>query len=74
MKMYIIELEEHLVDKKEYWCSKAYQYENFNPKFIINSEIAKWLNDNSQGDWFVGNNHIYFIDEEDAMAFRLRWV
>lgn len=56
------------------------------PRTATMEEIKAWLNDNigAEGhDWFeefdrlngrLMYNYIYFNTEEDAMAFKLRWL
>ena len=43
-------------------------------KILLKKEIYDWLKENIQR-WYIDDRfHIYFEDEEDASAFKLRWL
>ncbi len=37
-------------------------------------EAALWCEENCQDKWLVGIEESDFVNEEDAMAFKLRWI
>ncbi len=45
---------------------------------LLNSEemfkAAEWCDENLKKDYLVGSNTSGFVDEEDAVAFKLRWM
>jgi hypothetical protein len=44
---------------------------------IRQSEIAErciWIVDYLGGPWGIGSESIFFLDEEDAFAYRMRWT
>ena len=36
--------------------------------------VAQWCKKNCQDKWLVGIEESYFVNEEDAMAFKLTWA
>ncbi len=50
-------------------CNEKYYGNNRNY-----NKMNKWIEKNSKGYWTHINIHFYFELEEDAMAFKLRWV
>lgn len=48
---------------------------DYSPTYTItNKEKSKWLDDNIKNSWFYNMSMIYFSNEEDAMAYKLRWI
>ena len=43
-------------------------------KIATSEEIKKWCEENLLGYVLVGNISIYIEQEEDAVAFKLRWL
>mgnify|MGYP003645803568 CR=1 FL=1 len=48
-------------------------------KFVINQkylrEISRWINENVKNPYFFEDiTHILFTSNEDAVAFKLRWI
>ena len=37
-------------------------------------EIGQWCDDNLKEGWIVGTSQCGFYNEEDALAFKLRWL
>lgn len=38
-------------------------------------EVSHWIRDNvPHGQWFCDTSIVYFRSEEDAIAFKLRWL
>lgn len=37
-------------------------------------EMNKWCKENSRGFWVQFDDIYYFADEEDSVAFKLRWL
>lgn len=42
-------------------------------KVIENKSIAFWLEEQGIYDWYMYDNTIWFKNEEDIMAYKLRW-
>lgn len=54
----------------------------------LNDDIEKWMEENIEGEWDIHNEHmsgylvgganmthsLMFENEEDAVAFKLRWI
>ena len=36
--------------------------------------VAEWCEENCSNNWLVGKSLSAFVDETDAMAFKLRWL
>lgn len=46
----------------------------YSPKYkIMNEEMLDWLIENVKQNFRLDINQIYFDNQEDAMAFKLRW-
>lgn len=46
----------------------------YSPKYkITNEEMLDWLIENVKQNFRLDINQIYFDNQEDAMAFKLRW-
>lgn len=40
----------------------------------LDSEMAIWVFENVKGRFIIDDGHIFFENDEDAMAFKLRWL
>ena len=70
--------------KKNRMAHWARMLENSGCKIIVaiddmpsemDEEYTKWCLENCNDSWFVYNeNYVFFDTEEDAMAFKLRWL
>lgn len=49
------------------------QYENDEP--ILEDEMILWIKENTKGKAYCGGDFVFKFElEEDAMAFKLRWM
>ncbi len=72
-----VESEEDLTEEEiEKLPGKEYESDkDYSPKFkIADEEIIEWLTDNVKQTYRINMTHIYFDNQEDAMAFKLRWI
>ncbi len=37
-------------------------------------ELEEWCKENLKGAWHFGHTTMFIDDDEDAMAFKLRWI
>ena len=37
-------------------------------------ELDEWCKENLKGTWYLGYTTMFIDDEEDAMAFKLKWL
>ncbi len=48
--------------------------EDHSPKITLHDGIQEWLIENMTGKVYFGLSIAYFENEEDAMAFKLKWT
>lgn len=48
--------------------------EDHSPKIILDNGIQEWLTENATGKIYFGLTDAWFENDEDAMAFKLRWL
>lgn len=78
MSYYPIELDE------DYYHKHWEDYKNNQYWFILNDDVEKWIKENLSGDyeldcedhWYDRGTAIYIVfeNDEDSMAFKLRWL
>ncbi len=54
--------------------SVRYDYKNHSNKSKEYKEISEWCNENFSSKFCLWDDLIYCQHEEDAMAFKLRWL
>ena len=37
-------------------------------------EMVEWCNEHIDGEFILGNYHLFLTDETTGMAFKLRWL
>ena len=40
----------------------------------FSGDMIEWMFENILGDYMVDDGYIYFKNDEDALAFKLRWI
>ena len=64
---------------REYDCRDAHLFEwpirvNFLEVWELSNEIEDWCKENLHGKFTCGDDGVYIYEEDDATAFKLRWL
>lgn len=79
---YKLEVPEELVKKARLWCReefgpiplKTIHRKNYYAPNVYDKENARWYNKVGEYSKKSNKTAFYFKNEEDAMAFKLRWM